>query len=100
MTVARCTECNAPHPDLDFDLYSGFKDTPKICFELFDNGVCKNCFRTTTYEIALEDILKETVLGSIECDLGEGSHRITKLMRDYADKIDAEANKHKHKWDN
>ena len=47
----------------------------------------------------LEDILKDTVLGSIEFDYGEGSHKITKLLRDYADKIDAEANKHKHKWE-
>ena len=99
MTIAKCTECNTQHPDLDFELYSGFKDKPLIGFWLDDNGVCENCFRTDSYVIVLEDILKDTVLGSIEFDYGEGSHKITKLLRDYADKIDAEANKHKHKWE-
>jgi len=101
MTIAKCTECNAPHPDLYFDIYSGFSDTPKISFSFSDDfevGLCKSCYNTNTYEIILEDILKQTVLGSIKDDHGEGSHRITKLLRDYADKIDAEANKHRHKW--
>ena len=98
MTVAKCTECSAPHPDLDFFIYSGFEDAPKISFELLGDSVCKNCFRTNTYVIELEDLLKHTILESIEFDLGEGSYRITKLLRDYADKIDAEADKHKHEW--
>jgi hypothetical protein len=46
----------------------------------------------------LEDILKEFSLNHISHDLGENSHRVTKLLRDYADKIDAEADKHKHEW--
>ena len=98
MTVAKCTECNTPHPDLNFDIYSGFEDTPKIAFRMSDDigvGICESCYDTNTYEIILEDILKEAVLGSIEQDHGEGSHRITKLLRDYADKIDAEADKNK-----
>ena len=99
MTIAKCTECNAPQPGLDFDIYSGFKTTPKIGFEILDDGICKNCFRNNTYVIVLEDLLKHAILDSIQFDLGKGSHRITKLLRDYADKIDAEANKHKHKWD-
>ena len=101
MTVATCTDCNTPHPDLDFDIYSGFETTPKIAFSMSEDievGICESCFFTNTYEIVLEDILKDAVLGSIEQDLGEGSYRITKLLRDYADKIDAEADKHKHEW--
>ena len=38
----------------------------------------------------------EAVLGGIENDHGESAHLITKLLRDYADKIDAEA--YKNKW--
>ena len=99
MTVAKCTECNTPHSTLNFDLYSGFETTPKIAFmtpEYIDEVWCQSCGHNNVYEIDLEDILKETVLGSIEQDHGEGSHRITKLLRDYADKIDAEA--YKNKW--
>lgn len=102
MTVAKCTECNTRHPDLNFDIYSGFKDTPKIAFSMPEDDEhlwCEICDCNNAYEIDLEDILKEAVLGSIEQDLGEGSHRITKLLRDYADKIDAEADKNKHRWD-
>ena len=99
MTVAKCTQCNTPHPDLDFDLYSGFETKPKIAFSMVEDDEhlwCQSCECNNVYEIDLEDILEEAVLGSIEQDHGEGSHRITKLLRDYAEKIDAEA--YKNRW--
>jgi len=106
MTIAKCTECGSIHPDLDFNLYSGFSwveglEDPKIGFSLPEGVFCQNysCEDGNVFIIKLEDILRETVLESIEFDYGEGSHKITKLLRDYADKIDEEAIKHKHKWD-
>ena len=94
MTVAKCTMCKAKHPTLNFYLYSGFSK-PDILFNL---DWCESCEMEEGYVISLEDILKEFSLDHISHDLGEGSHRVTKLLRDYADKIDAEADKHKHEW--
>ena len=99
MTVAKCTECKKWHPTLNFDLYSDIESTPRIGFEMpmdDEHLWCEICDCNNVYFIELEDILEEAVLGSIEQDHGEGSHRITKLLRDYADKIDAEA--YKNKW--
>ena len=94
MTVAKCTMCKAEHPNLNFYLFNGF-DNPDIIFHL---DWCESCELEEGYVISLEDILKEFSLDHISHDLGESSHRVTKLLRDYADKIDAEANKHKHEW--
>ena len=102
MTVAKCTECKKRHPTLDFDLYSDIKSTPSIGFSMPEDDEhlwCEICDCNNVYFIELEDILEEAVLGSIENDHGESAHRITKLLRDYADKIDAEADKHRHLWD-
>ena len=94
MTVAKCTMCKAEHPNLNFSLFSGFYK-PDILFAL---DWCESCELEEGYVISLEDILKEFSLDHISHDLGESSHRVTKLLRDYADKIDAEADKHKHEW--
>ena len=99
MTVAKCTECKKRHPTLDFDLYSDIKSTPSIGFSMPEDDEhlwCEICDCNNVYFIELEDILEEAVLGSIEYDHGESSHRITKLLRDYAEKIDAEA--YKNRW--
>jgi len=94
MSEAKCTMCKAAHPNLDFYLVSNF-DKPDIVFNL---DWCESCELEEGYVISLEDILKEFSLEHIGHDLGENSHKVTKLLRDYADKIDAEANKHRHKW--
>ena len=99
MTVAKCTECHAPHTTLNFDLYCDIEITPRIGFmmpEYVDEVWCQSCGHNQVYFIDLEDILEEAVLGGIKNDHGESAHLITKLLRDYADKIDAEA--YKNKW--
>ena len=106
MTFPKCTECGSTHPDFDFDLTSGFtgvegSEDPTIGFVLREGDFCQNhnCEAGNVFIMKLEDLLRQTVLDSIPNDYGEGSHRITKLLRDYADKIDAEAIKYKHEWD-
>jgi len=92
MTIAECTEKGVDQPEFDIDLYSGFDEHPVLSFMLPDE-----CWPDSNYNgggvftLKLEDLLKDAIDDAIAFDQGEGAHKITALLREYADKIDKRA---------
>lgn len=99
MTIAKCTEEGSCAPRFDLDICGGFGDGPYISFSLPDE-----CWPESDYDgagvftVDLKEILEEAINGVIEFDSGESAGEITALLREYADRIDAEAEKHRDKW--
>ncbi len=89
MTIAKCSENGKDCPKFDIDLYSGFDDDPVLAF-----SIPGECWPQSEYDgdgvliIKLKDLLEETFENHLQFDGGEGTHKITKLLREYADKLD------------
>lgn len=97
MAIMKCIENGENPPKFDIGLYSGFESgEPYLLF-----CIPSECRPDTDYngagffEVTLEDILEETLSNHINFDGGRNTHRITKLLRKYAKKLDKSAKKHR-----
>lgn len=98
MAIAKCTEDGNNQPEFDFDISGLFDGGPRITFLLPYECWTDGYDGCGIFHISLEELLDETVSTVIQDDWGKSAHKITKLLREYADKIDAEAEAHKEHW--
>lgn len=100
--IAKCAEDSEHQPEIHVELESGWygDEDPLISFQLPDD-----CFPEPDYDgmgvfnIDLKDLLEDALSQHIANDLGESTHKMTKLLREYADKLDASAQEVADKWD-
>ena len=95
MAIAKCTENGKNAPKFDIDLYSGFDDNPALALMIPDECWPDNGYDGQgVFKLHLKDLLEETLNEHIGFDAGEGTHKITSLLREYADKLDKSVNEH------
>ncbi len=78
-------------PEFRFGINSGFDEHPYIGFSLPNECWPEHYEGCGTYSINLEDILQEALNDHLAFDGGEGTHKITALLRKYADLLDEDA---------